>query len=159
MQAKGFTLIELMIVVAVVAILAAVGYPSYREHIAKGQRSAGQQFLSNVAQRQEQFLLDQRRYAAGIGAGELALSIPSWPPADIKYDAPVFTVPAGAVPPTYVVCMNPAAGSNLALRNDGRLCINNLGDQWREPLPGDGVFDRAAECAWTNSTCRIAGEG
>jgi len=49
----GFTLIELMITVAVVAILAVVAYPSYKDHIARGQRSQGQQLLSDIAQRQE----------------------------------------------------------------------------------------------------------
>ncbi len=150
-RACGFTLIELMIVVAVVALLAAVGYPSYRDHVAKAQRSQGQQILSEVAQRQEQYLLDRRAYATA--ASEL-----SWgPPADSKYQAPVFTVDNSVVPPRYLVCMTPASGSNLAARNDGRLCINSRGQQWRE-LDGNGVLD-ATDCAWTNTSCRLTGEG
>ena len=58
---SGFTLIELMITVAVIAILAAVAYPSYQDHIRRGVRSQGQQFLMDIAQRQEQFFLDQRQ--------------------------------------------------------------------------------------------------
>jgi type IV pilus assembly protein PilE len=154
---RGFTLIELMIVVAVVALLAAVGYPSYRDHIAKGQRSAGQQLLSDISQRQEQYLLDRRQYAQEFGpvANGLGMALP----AGIKYDAPSFAgVDNATTPPSYSICMAPAAGSNLAARNDGRLCINNQGQQWREALPGNGVFD-AGECPWTDSSCRIAGEG
>ena len=86
------------------AILAVVGYPSYRDHVARGQRSQGQQMLSDIAQRQEQFLLDARRYAATMA--ELRVSAPE----GIKYDAPsVWTVVA--TPPSYVICMSPSAGS------------------------------------------------
>lgn len=156
-QQRGFTLIELMIVVAVVALLAAVGYPSYRDHVARGQRSQGQQLLSDVAQRQEQYLLDRRQYATvfGAGAGGLNLTMPT----GIKYDPPPFTgVDNATTPPSFSICMNPTAGSNIAARNDGRLCINNLGQRWREPLPGNGAFD-AGECTWEDRSCRIAGEG
>jgi type IV pilus assembly protein PilE len=149
-NARGFTLIELMIVVAVVAILAAVGYPSYRDHVARGQRSQGQQFLSDIAQRQEQFLLDSRQYATALGAGGLGLSAP----ASIKYDAPDFSgVNNATTPPTYTICMNPAAGSPVADRGDGRLCINSQGQRWREALPGDGVFTAGTDCAWDNTSC------
>jgi hypothetical protein len=109
-----------------------------------------------VAQRQEQYLLDRRQYATvfGTGAGGLGLTLP----AGIKYGAPDFAgVNNGVVPPSYFICMNPSAGSNLAARNDGRLCINNLGQRWREALPGNGVFD-AGECTWEDRSCRVAGE-
>jgi type IV pilus assembly protein PilE len=143
---RGFTLIELMITVAIVAILAAVGYPSYRDHVARGQRSQGQQMLSDIAQRQEQFLLDARRYAATMA--ELRVSAPE----GIKYDAPsVWTVVA--TPPSYVICMSPSAGSNLAARGDGRLCINSQGQRWREAVAGDAAFDNTTDCAWENSAC------
>ena len=146
---RGFTLIELMIVVAVVALLAAVGYPSYRDHVARSQRSQGQQVLSDIAQRQEQFLLDSRSYATALGSGGLNLSLPT----DIKYGAPDFSgVDNSTTPPTYSICMNPISGSPLADRGDGRLCINSQGQRWREALPGDGVFN-GSDCAWDNTSC------
>lgn len=144
-SSPGFTLIELMITVAVVAILAAIGYPSYQAHIAKGQRSQGQQFLSDIAQRQEQYLLDRREYAdtrAKLGLTNM--------PEGIKYDEPAFTLTTA--PPTFRVCISPTAGSNLAARNDGQLCINNLGQRWRE-TDGNGTFDTASDCAWENTSC------
>ena len=152
LRTNGFTLIELMIVVAVVALLAAIGYPSYRDHVARGQRSQGQQFLSDIAQRQEQYLLDRRQYATalGTGAGGLGLTAPD----GIKYDAANFGgVNNGTTPPSFVICMNPAAGSNVAARNDGRLCINNVGQRWREALPGNGVFDTGTDCPWESRSC------
>ncbi len=147
---RGFTLIELMIVIAVIAVLAAVGYPSYRDHIAKGQRSQGQQLLSEIATRQEQFLLDRRQYATafGAGAGGLGLTMPN----GIKYDNPVFTPVAGP-PLGFVVCMEPSAGSNLAARGDGALCINNLGVRWRQPAGGDTTYNSGSECLWEDRSC------
>ena len=59
---NGFTLIELMIVVAVIGVLAAIALPSYRNQVIRANRSAAQQFLSAVATREEQLLLDSRNY-------------------------------------------------------------------------------------------------
>ena len=70
MQSKhlGFTLIELMITVAVVAILAAVAFPSYQEHVRKSRRAEAQSFMMAVASRQQQVLVDTRSYAATVSA-------------------------------------------------------------------------------------------
>jgi len=154
---RGFTLVELMIVVAIIALIAAVGYPSYRDHIARGQRSEGQQFLSDFAQRQEQFLLDQRQYATTLQT--LRLSVP----AGIKYVVPaqgdtLSGVDNTATPPSFTMCIAPASGSNLARRNDGRICINSTGQRWRETTSGDQAFG-SGDCAWENRSCSISGEG
>ena len=61
-----------------------------------------------------------------------------------------------SMPPRYVICMATTAGSNLAARGDGRLCINNLGEQWRE-TDGNGVFNRGVgaglDCAFNDASC------
>lgn len=64
----GFTLIELMIVVAVIGILAAIAYPNYQEYVKKGRRSAAQSHMMEIAQREQQYLLDARAYAANLTA-------------------------------------------------------------------------------------------
>jgi type IV pilus assembly protein PilE len=49
-RATGFTLIEVMVVVAIVAILARVAYPSYLEHVTRGKRAEGKTALLKAAQ-------------------------------------------------------------------------------------------------------------
>ncbi len=60
---KGFTLIELMIVVLIVAVLLTVALPSYQQQVRKTRRSLGKAELMEVMARQEQFFLNHRQYA------------------------------------------------------------------------------------------------
>lgn len=110
-RSAGFTLIEVMIVVAVVAILTAVAYPSYRNYIVRANRSAAQSFMLEVASRQERYLLDARTYAADMAT--LGMTVPS-------NVSPNYTITTAAVaasagppptPPTYTVTAAPVAGS------------------------------------------------
>jgi type IV pilus assembly protein PilE len=72
---RGFTLIELMITVAIVAILAAVALPSYRSYVRTTHRSEAQAFMLAVAARQQQFLVDTRSYVDTIA--EVGVPMPS----------------------------------------------------------------------------------
>lgn len=60
---KGFTLIELMITVAIVGILAAIAYPSYQEYVLRGNRAEGMAMLSDAAARQERYFSQNNTYA------------------------------------------------------------------------------------------------
>jgi type IV pilus assembly protein PilE len=80
------TLIELMIVVAIIAILAAIGYPSYRDYVRRSHRAEGKAMLMDAAALQEKFFSNNNTYAttlANLGApatsenGYYALSIPA----------------------------------------------------------------------------------
>ena len=65
----GFTLIELMIVVGIIAIIISLGYPSYREHVIKTHRAEGMGELLDLADRLERFYSDRGTYAgATLGA-------------------------------------------------------------------------------------------
>lgn len=61
----GFTLIELMIVVAIVAILAAIAYPSYQEQVRRSNRTEGQRTMLETAQRLERCYTEYNAYDAG----------------------------------------------------------------------------------------------
>jgi type IV pilus assembly protein PilE len=71
-QAKGFTLIELMIVVAVVAILGAIALPGYNNYVMRSKISEAVANLSDMRVKMEQYFLDHRTYVGACAAGTVA---------------------------------------------------------------------------------------
>lgn len=75
---RGFTLTEMMIVVAILGIISAFAYPSYVEQVRKSKRADAKIALQQVAQRQESHFIKNYSYAATLTAlGYAADSIPS----------------------------------------------------------------------------------
>lgn len=66
---KGFTLIEVVIVVAIVGILAAIAYPSYQDSVRKAQRADAAEIITRIAQAQERHFTRWGRYANAITGG------------------------------------------------------------------------------------------
>ena len=66
-RSTGVTLMELMITVAIVAILAAIAIPGYNQYSTRGHRTEGAMALTQIAARQEQFYLQNNTYANALG--------------------------------------------------------------------------------------------
>jgi len=62
----GVTLIELMIVIVIIAIIASAAYPLYTQHVVRAKRSVGTTVLMQVADRQQQYFMDNKQYASSL---------------------------------------------------------------------------------------------
>lgn len=63
---KGFTLLELLIAIAVIGIISSIAYPSYIDNISRANRSEAQRELLRLASLQEQYFIDHREYTADM---------------------------------------------------------------------------------------------
>jgi type IV pilus assembly protein PilE len=132
-HAEGFTLIELMIAVAVVALLLAVALPAYNEQIAKGRRAEGKTALLKAIQLQERRYTAEGRYATdlgplfGLGAGAVVRSGEN--PADVSgwYTLTADTTGCGVT--DLAVCVRVVATPRVADANCGTLTLTSRGQQ------------------------------
>lgn len=126
-EQQGFTLIELMIATAIVAILAAVAYPSYTRHIIKSNRTAAQAQMLDIASREQQFLLANRAYAAKAALEASGYALPSNLSGKYTYDVTVgaSTVPSFTV--TFTGAGRQEADGPLTLTSEG---VKAPADKW-----------------------------
>lgn len=125
---RGFTLIEILIVVAVVAIIAAIAWPSYQNQLRKGRRADTQAFMMDIANREQAYLLDQRSYATGGTAlSNLNVTVPSTV-------SPYYTVAVadGPAVPGFTITATPS-GIQAA---DGVLTLDSTGQKTRNGVSG-----------------------
>lgn len=135
----GFTLIELMITVAVVAILARIAYPAYTQYFVRVNRSAAESFLLSVANRQEQYNLDARQYAADPG-GLATLGITAVPSEVSSSYTIAVTSNNAATPPSYSITATP---TGLQLSRDTKCGTLSIDQQGNKGRTGTGTV---AEC-------------
>ncbi|MBC7453119.1 MAG: type IV pilin protein [Massilia sp.] len=115
---SGFTLIEVMITVAIISILSAIAMPIYSNFLVRGNRAVAQAYLADIAMKQQQYLLDSRTYAATLT--QLSMSVPGSVSAYYT-----ITIANSATPPSFAATATPIAGTRQA--SDVTLSINNVG--------------------------------
>ncbi len=118
---QGFTLIELMITVAIVGILAAVAYPSYTQYTIRSNRSAAQSFILGVANKQEQYILDARQYADALST--LNMTTPS----EVSRNYSITIGGVATSPPTYTITATPSGTQASKDAKCKNLTINQAG--------------------------------
>ncbi len=121
---SGFTLFELMVALVVVGVLAAIALPAYFKQVQRSNRSAGEQYMQDLANREEQYRLDSRSYTTS----KAALGWSS-DPSNVTPNYTVAIATAGndcsnasVVNPAYVITAT-AIGSQAS---DGDLCLDYL---------------------------------
>jgi type IV pilus assembly protein PilE len=143
---RGFTLIELMIVVAIVAILAAVAVPSYQQHIVKTNRKDAMTVLQSAAQAMERYNAKKDNTYVGAAAGT---DFPDKAPLDgaAKYDidfSPTLEGPPTAT--TYKLRATPKAGTPQA--DNGFIEIDQTGVRSWDKNNNGGID--AGENTWND---------
>ena len=121
-RTRAFTLIELLIALALVATLATVAYPNYVSYKVRANRAAAQALMLDLASRQQLYFLDARAYAgslAQLGLGPLPPQIGAY------YSVPDPVVDNGAAPPTFMLSALARPGTIQAA--DGDIGINSAG--------------------------------
>jgi type IV pilus assembly protein PilE len=124
---KGFTLIELMITILVVAILASIAIPSYRQYVIRANRTAAQAVMMDIATRQQQFFVANRAYAE---IEDLGFALP--PEVAENYDFEIDLVPGP--PPGFEITFTPKEDSGqagdvvLGLNSEG---VKDPAEKWK----------------------------
>jgi type IV pilus assembly protein PilE len=121
---RGFTLIELVVVIVIVGILASIAIPSYREYVVRGNRRAAQASMMEIATRQQQYFVANRSYAT---KAQLGYTLPPEVTGNYTFDIAL----AAGPPPTFTVNFTAvgaqAGDGNLALTSNG---VKTPADKW-----------------------------
>jgi len=143
---RGFTLVELMIVVAIIAILTIIAYPSYAQYIRRSARTEAQSYLSDVAALQHQYLVDKRSYAPALDALHTSTT---------GNVAAKFTVTVAAAdgPPSFTITAQ-ATGDQLKDACPTRAGSDVFGVETDSAIPRDGhERERGAVCGFAACGC------
>jgi type IV pilus assembly protein PilE len=128
---RGFTLVELMIVILVIAIIASIAVPTYRSFILRAQRSDATAALLRARSAQEKFFLQNRRYMTDADLTALGLNMSE------HGFYTVATAPDGARPlPNFALTAAPAAGSPQAQDTKcASFTLDDVGTRGSAPSP------------------------
>jgi type IV pilus assembly protein PilE len=123
----GFTMVEIMLVLAVVAVLTAISVPLYTQHVEKTNRTALKSEMTLIAQKLANFKMINHNYNVTLTTLNGSIVYPSQ--GDTLYDLALDTV---SVPGAWTLTATPRAGSKQA--NNGVVRLNDQGWQcWTKP--------------------------
>ena len=127
-RSRGFSLIELMIVLSVIAILTTVGYPSYMNYVVRSSREAAKSELLQFANLQEKIYLNSSSYATSVttaynGRADGGLGFTTGTSGDGKYAYTI--VPTVGPTNIYTITATPVVTSSQA--SDGNLVVSSDG--------------------------------
>lgn len=128
-NANGFTLIEMMIVVVIVAILAAIALPSYQQHVVRSARVQAQAELLELAGLQEKIFLNSNNYCVSVTAAYNGTSAGGLGRTSGKTNDGRYTLSLDITTPsqTYVLTATPVSGGPQD--GDGNISISESGQR------------------------------